>query len=446
MTRTPFRFRSLAMPAVAVVALLAAAGPPLRADSGRVFAIRGCRVLPVLGAPIEKGTLVLRGGLIEAVGPAEKIVVPPDAEIIEGAGLTAYPGFILAHSNIFIDLPRPEGEDRRFGGPPAAAPSAAGAAAAEDRFPPGPGLMAFDMLKPKKDTLELWQKAGVVAAVVAPARGYIQGQSVFLCLNGLDPAAMVIRNPAALHLNYVNDRGKYPESLMGTVALFRQDILDASWYGAAQAQYARTPLRMRRPAYAPALEALLPYARRDRPVVIQCNNFEDVKRALAFGAEMKLNVMITGANEAWRVADVLKAHPAPLLVSLDFRAPNSSFAAAQGEAARKKAEAEVYPANAAALAKAGVPFALTSLNVPDAPTFTKAIRAAIKAGLPKDKALEALTLQPARFLGVGDRMGALQPGRAADVVLSKGDIFDEGSTVLKVFADGILFEYEEKGR
>jgi len=254
---------------------------------------------------------------------------------------------------------------------------------------------------------------------------------------------MVVRNGAALHINFTTERGGYPSSLMGTIALIRQSFIDADYYAARQAQYAKSPAGLKRPAYDPRLEALVPFVRDRKPVVFQCNNQEDIKRALKIAAEFKLNVLLAGATEAWRDIDVLKASRVPLLVGLDFRPPMTSKYATQGEELRKRAEAEIYPANAAELAKAGLDFALISGTTADGAAVLRAVRTAIKAGLSKEAALRALTVQPARFLGLDRALGSLEPGKIANVVLVKGEIFDDGAQVAKVFADGVLFKYAE---
>jgi len=425
----------------AAAAVLAASGPPA-GDVGPTYAIRNCRIVPVTGPPVEKGVIVIRDGLIEALGAADKVKIPGDAEIVEAEGLIAYPGLISALSNLFIEQPAPA----RTGAPAAETeiPSlAVQAAPAEDRFPPGPGLLVLDQLKPKKATVESFHKAGFTTVLVAPARGIFEGQSVLLNLNGEPIGPMVLRNGAALHINFATERGGYPSSLMGTIAHIRQSFIDADYYAARQAQYAKSPAGLKRPEYDPRLEALVPFVRDRKPVVFQCNNQEDIKRALKIAAEFKLNALLAGANEAWRAADALKKSPVPLLVGLDFRPPATSKYATQGEDLRKKAEAEIYPANAAELAKAGLDFALVSGAGADGGTVLRAVRTAIKAGLGKDAALIALTIQPARFLGLDRALGSLEPGKIANVVLVKGELLDDNAQVAKVFVDGVLFKYAE---
>lgn len=418
-----------------------AAGPA--GDVGPTYAIRNCRIVPVAGPPVEKGTIVVRDGLIESLGPVDRIKVPGDAVIVEAEGLVAYPGLISAFSNLFLEQPE------RSEGPPSAMeevyPSAT-ARVQEDRFPPGPGLFVLDQLKPKKATVESFHRAGFTTVLVAPARGIFEGRSVVLNLNGEALGPMVVRNGAALHVNFTTERGGYPSSLMGTIAHIRQSFIDADYYAARRAQYAKSPAGLKRPAYDARLEALVPYVKDREPVVFQCNNQEDIKRALKIATEFKLNAVLAGANEAWRVADVLKKNPVPLLVALDFRPPATSKYATQGEELRKRAEAEIYPGNAAALAKEGIAFALVSGANADGASVLKAVRAAIKAGLAEDAALRALTLQPARALGLDRTLGSLEPGKIANIVLAKGGIFDEGGRVVRIFVDGVMFEYAEASK
>jgi imidazolonepropionase-like amidohydrolase len=428
----------LALAAIAALAL-AASPPPGAGDVGPVFAIRNCKIVPVAGPAVEKGTIIIRNGLIESVGPVEKVKVPDDAEVVEAEGLVAYPGLISAFSNLFLERPgRSDGREATA----EEAPQAGGQEPQENKFPPGPGLFVLDQLKPKKAAVESFHRAAFTTALVTPAHGIFEGQSVLLNLNGEALAPMVIRNGAALHINFTTERGAYPSSLMGTIAHIRQSFMDARYYADRQAQYAKGPAGLKRQAYDPRLEALVPFVRDRKPVVFQCNNVEDIKRALKIIAEFKLNALLAGANEAWRAADVLEKNPIPLLVALDFRPPASSQYATQGEELRKKAEAEIYPANAAELAKAGLAFAFVSGANADGAAVLKAVRAAIKAGLTEEAALRALTIQPARYFGLDKAMGTLEPGKIANIVLVKGGIFDEKARVMRVFVDGLLFKYE----
>lgn len=200
---------------------------------------------------------------------------------------------------------------------------------------------------------------------------------------------------------------------------------------------------MKRPEYSPFLEALLPYSVQKRPIIFTCHNLEDIKRSLRLIEEFKLNALLSGANEAWRVAEILKRTKVPLLVTVNFKPPLTSFYVNQGEELREKAEKEIYPANASHLFKEGIRFALTSYGVTEASNIMKNIQAAIKAGLPKEEALKALTITPAQFLGFNQILGSLEPGKVANLILTSGEIFEEKTQVEKVFVDGILFKIEK---
>ncbi len=407
---------------------------PASTDVGPTYAIKNAKIVPVTGPAIDKGVLIIRNGLIEAVGPVDKVRIPEDAELIEAEGLIAYPGLISTHTNLLLEVPRAETPQ----GPPEIMMAQA---APQDRPAETPELCAFQLLKPTKAAIDSFLKIGVTTVLVAPNRGIIQGQSVLLNLNGEKAESMVLKNPMALHINFTTARGRYPSSLMGTIAFLRQSFLDADYYETRQAQYQKVLKGMKRPEYDPFLEALVPFVKEKKPVIFQCNNLEDIKRALKIIDEFKLNALLSHANEAWRDAAVLKKTPIPLLVTLDFRPPNSSQYANQGEDLRKKAEAEVYPANAANLAKEGIKFALTTFGLNDGAAVLKNIQAAIKAGLSKEEALKALTIQPAQFLGLVQQLGSLEPGKIANIILTKGELFDEKTQVDKVFVDGVLWKF-----
>jgi imidazolonepropionase-like amidohydrolase len=417
-----------------LVFLILAVLGPASAEVGPTYAIKNAKIVPVAGPAIEKGVLIIRNGLIEALGSPDKVTIPEDAEVIEAEGLIAYPGLISAHTNLLLEAPRAETSQ----GP---LELTAQPAAPQDRPSETPELCVFKLLKPTKAAMDGFLKIGVTTVLVAPNRGIFQGQSVLLNLNGEKAEPMVLKNPVALHINFTTARGTYPSSLMGTIAFIRQSFLDADYYAIQQAQYIKVLKGVKRPEYNPFLEALVPFVKEKKPVIFQCNNLEDIKRALKIIDEFKLNALLSHANEAWRDAAILKKSQIPLLVTLDFRPPNSSQYVNQGEDLRKRAEAEIYPANAANLAKEGIKFALTTFGLNDGSAVLKNIQAAIKAGLSKEDALKALTVQPAQFLGLAQQLGSLEPGKIANIILTKGELFDEKTQVDKVFVDGVLWKF-----
>jgi imidazolonepropionase-like amidohydrolase len=398
--------------------------------AGSVYAIVNCKIVPVASPAIDKGVIIIRDGLILSLGPSEKIVIPEDAEVIEAEGLIAYPGLIDAHTNLFLELPKEEPAQRQRGMAPQ-----------EKETGRYSDLMIFKLLKPKKTTIGSYHKIGVTTVLVAPKKGIFAGQSVLLNLNGEKAETMVVKNPVALHINFTRARGIYPATVMGAMALLKQSFLDTGHYHSHKSLYVNSSKGIKRPEYDPFLEALVPFTLERKPIIFTCNNQEDIKRALRLIDEFKLNGFLSGANEAWRVADYLKK--TPLFVSLHFKPPITSIYVNKGEELKEKAEKEIYPANASNLHKSGIRFALTSYGLTKASDYLKNIQKAIKAGLPKEEALKAVTIHPAQFLGVNNIMGSLSTGKIANVILTSGEIFEEKTRVERVFVDGVMFKIKK---
>jgi len=405
------------------------------AEVGPTYAIVHCTVVPVSGPPVENGVIIIRDGLIESVGVFGDITIPEDAEVIEAGDMFAYPGLISAHTNLLLEPPRP----------PSQAQQPASTAQQPDEKPgwQKAELLAFENLQIKKTTIEDLYKAGITTVLIAPEQNIFAGQSVILNLHGENKEAMVLKQPFGLHINFVTARGEYPSSLMGTMALLRQSFLDTEHYFLYKTQFAKSPGGLKRPQYDPFLENLLPYVVEKKPVIFNCANLEDIKRAIRITEEFKLKSYISGANEAWRAVDWIKKAKLPLLVSLDYKPPNMSKYVRQGDALKKDAEENIYPANAANLHKDGVKFALTTLGLSKSADVLKNLRTVIKAGFPEEVALKAMTIYPAEYLDIESLVGSLEPGKIANVVLTSGKIFDEKTTVRKVFVDGMLFEVKQ---
>jgi imidazolonepropionase-like amidohydrolase len=178
-------------------------------------------------------------------------------------------------------------------------------------------------------------------------------------------------------------------------------------------------------------------------LVVTASRENDVRRALALADEFKVRVAVAGAPQAFRVADLVKARKLPLLVGVNFDPPAAAavFGPDDEEKQRREiAEAERGPAE---LHKAGVPFALVSAYAPD---FLAGVRKAIERGLPAAAALRAVTLAPAEVLGVADRLGSLEAGKIADVVVWSGEPLAKDTKAKMVFVDGRLYEPEDKPR
>lgn len=405
----------------AVVATgLAASGLPLRADAPSVYALQNARIVPVSGPVLERGTVVIRDGLIEAVGP--DLAVPGDARLMEGKGLTVYPGLIDAISEL---------------GLPTAAPTP-GTPGTEE----GGNLRSFfrvaDIVTDGGAAAITARQAGVTTVLSIPNRGIFAGQSAVLSLNG-DRTTTIVRTPVALHTRFVGTGSReYPNSLMGVLAYVKQGLLDARRYREAWEAYRREPRQLRRPETDRSLEALLPVIETKLPLVLPGNTVPEVQRALRLGEEAGVKVWLSGGAESGTVAAALQAKHVPVLLSLKFPDRPADPGPDNDESLqvlRRRVEA---PKCAAQLEKAGVRFAFGSAGASPA-DFVRNAGRTVKAGLASEAALRALTLSAAELLGVEQQLGSIEGGKVANLVVTDGDLFAEKTRVRHVFVDGKLY-------
>jgi imidazolonepropionase-like amidohydrolase len=424
----------------ALIALSAVLGSPIAAQSRGpdAYAITNARIVPGSGATIARGTVVIRNGLITAVGA--NAAVPADARTIDGTGLTVYPGLIDALTS--LALPAPAGGGGGFGrggggggfGP--AAPEPVGPSVSAN--PPGlrPELLVAEMIQPGGDAITAARNAGITATLTAPREGIFLGQSVLINLAGETPQDMIVQAPVGMHVAFNSLRGGYPGSLMGVFAALRQMLLDAQRYRDAQVMYGRSPLGMRRPAFDPSLAALQPVLAREMPVVMYANTHAEIERALNLAQEFNLRAIIAGGMEAQGLAPRLKAMNVPVLLTLNLprRTTPASPDATPEPMSVLRARVEAQK-TAGALAAAGVRFAFQSGGMANPADMMTNVRRLMQNGLTADQALRAFTVAPAEILGVANRLGTIEPGKIANLTVSRGDLFTDGQ-VTQVFIDG----------
>lgn len=403
------------------------------------YALTNARIVTVSGPVIERGTVVVRDGLITAVGAS--VTAPPDARVIDGTGLTVYPGIIDANTTLGIPRPTPApggGGGGGFGG--LFGQTAPSAVSPNSTQPPGlqPELMASDIIRPGGAEIEAARNAGITAAQTAPRGNVFLGQSAVINLSGDSPQAMIVRSPVAVYVGLTPlGQGQYPGSLMGVLTSVRQMLLDARRYKEANEIYERNPRGIKRPEQDKSLAALLPVLARQMPIVMQADREREIDRALDIAQEFNIQMVINGGQEADRVAARLKAQNVPVLLSLNFprrtAAPSPESDPEPLRVLRERVEA---PKTAGRLAVAGVRFAFQSGGMTTMSDYLANAARAVDAGLSRDDAVRALTLRPAEILGVSNQLGTIEVGKIANLTVTRGDIFDRNRRVTYVFIDG----------
>jgi len=433
--------------AMLMAALVLCAASAARAEEPRYFAIRNAHIVPVSGPEIKRGTVVIAKGLIVAIG--EKVTIPLEAWVIEGRGLTVYPGFIDALSDLGLGGGAPVGPGGGGGGPGRgpAQPQVV-SQGPQDRPATTPWLNAADELKPDDKRLETWRNAGFTSALTTPLTGIFAGQGALINLAGDRPSAMVVAAPVALlvTLQPLRGFGSFPDSLMGVLSYVRQVYLNVNWYQQAEAAYTAHPQGLERPAYDRTEIAIDEALRAGRPVLLPGNTAQEVHRALVLADRIGARAAIYGGQQGYASADELAAAKVPVLVNVKWPEKEKDSDPQAEETLRVQRFRDRAPSSPAALQKAGVKFAFYLEGTGSPKDALKNAKKAIDAGLAPDAALRAFTLSPAEILGVGDRLGSIEPGKIANLVVADGDLFNEKTKVKMAFVDGRRYEVFEPGR
>lgn len=423
-----------------LIALLLAAASFSFAQAPGPIALRGARVVTVSGPVLEKGTVLLRNGLIEAVG--ENIDIPKDAWIVEAQGFTVYPGLIDALST--VGLPETAAQSAT---PRSETSAPAGPRGGQDLpvpFEQGPEFRPFtttwiraaDLLNPADKRIEETRSAGFTSVVTFPSNGIFAGEGAFLNLSGEKQGRMVVASPAGQYVTLATHGfGTYPGSLMGVIAYIRQVSFDADHYKLALQAYTSHPAGQKRPNYDRAVEGLLESPR----LLLPAEDAKQIDRMLRFAAELKRPAVLYGGHQAYRIADRIAQSDVPLLISLKWPEKPKDADPDREESLRTLELREHAPSSPAALEKAGAHFAFYSGGT--APKdLRKALKRAVDAGLSEAAAVRALTLSAAQIYGVADRVGSIEPGKIANLLMVKGSLFDEKARIQSVFIDGVKYE------
>ncbi|MFB3825306.1 MAG: amidohydrolase family protein [Bryobacteraceae bacterium] len=413
------------------------------AQSPSPIALRDARVVTVSGPVIERGAVVLRNGLIEAVG--ETVAIPPDAWVMDAKGLTVYPGLIDAlmpaeapepaaaavptsRSSMISRTPSTPSTP----GQPAAPPPARGP---EDRPATTSWVRAADLFSATDRRIEEARNAGFTSAAVFPTNGIFAGQGAVVNLAG-EKRRMIVASPVGQYVGAASRSFmSYPGSLMGVIAYIRQVYLDAAHYQVQKQAYERKVSSVERPDYDRALEGVLESPR----ALLPARTAVEMDRMARFAAELKVKAVLYGGEAGYRAAPALAQANLPVLVSLKWPERSRDADPEEVESMRTLEHRERAPGSPAALAKAGVLFAFYTDGTA-ARDLARAVRRAADAGLRPADLVRAFTLSPAEIYGVADRLGSVERGKIANLLVTEGDLFGEKTKIRYVFIDGVKFE------
>ena len=400
------------------------------AISGTIV-LRGGKLLTITHGVIENGVLVMQNGKITAVGAAGSVSVPRDAKVIDVTGMTVYPGLIDSETRLGLtEISADQMTNDEV----------------ETSDEIMPHMHVYDAFHAETELIPVARINGITNAIVAPAsQDTLPGQDSFIQLDGRSSEEMLMVKDIAMPLNFTGrqrrNQGqfqnfKFPSTRMGMAAQLRQAFLDAQDYerklAADEKRRSASPddkdkERGGGPPFKRdlKLEALLPYLHGQRPVVVAAEEPNDLLTAIELANEFHLKVVLNHLAHSSSLLDKVAATHFPVIVGPIYEQPK---------------ENERYDAVfklPSEMARRGIKIAFASYEAHNARNLPYAAGYATAFGLPHDEALKALTLNPAQIWGVDDRLGSLDSGKLANVVVANGDPLDVKTDVKHVFINGV---------
>ena len=394
------------------------------------IALKGGKLLTISHGTIENGVLVMQDGKITAVGSAASVSIPRAAKVIDATGMTIYPGLIDSETRIGlveIDLDRATNDT------------------VETSDEIMPHMHAYDAFHAESDVIPVTRYNGVTDVVVVPEpQDSVPGQDSFVQLDGRNADEMILLRDNALAVNFLPavrrnesfEASKFPSTRMGVAAQLRQAFIDAQDYARKWREYDEKKAKKsggdsdkdKKEAEAPKrdlkLEALVPYLEGKKPVVLAAEEPSDVQVALRLAKEFNLRIVLNRLTHAGPVLDQIAAAKVPAIVGPIYEKPKDD---------ERYDETFRLPAE---LQRRGVKIAFASYETHQSRNLPYAAGYAVAFGLPYEEALKAITLNPAEIWGVADRMGSLDVGKLANVVVANGDPLDVKTDVKHVFIAG----------
>ena len=425
----------------------------LHQNTPRVHALANAKIVVSPTKTLENGTIVIRDGLIESVGA--NINIPSDARVRDLDGKIVYPGFIDAYTHFGMPAglkPQKPRNPYAEGPPPKPAPTPKQLGASYWNPLVTPERDASTYYSASKKDAESMHSMGFTTAAVFPGRGIFRGQGILASLNGKPVNEATIDSKIAQHLAFEiaqrdpsTSSSPYPTSLMGSIALIRQALYDADWQSKVEADHRQNPNALERPVANAALANLAPLIDKKQIGLFVAHDELDYQRIAKIADEFSIQYAILGNGYEYRQAENLQQIGSTVITPLAFpKAPRADeFGPSLDISLERLQHWDFAPSNPAFLAKSGIPFCLTSyaLSDPDK-TFWERMRKAVQRGLSESDALNAITVAPATLYGIEKRLGTIESGKIANLVIASDNLFLEKSAQIEgLWIDG---DYTER--
>ena len=411
----------------------------------RTYAITNVNIVQGPGRKIDQGVIIMKDGLITSVGKG--IAIPVDAIVIKADSMYVYAGFIDGLSHTGVTKPKDDNKERpKDPGNPS--PAAAGI---------NPQVDVRGFLNPVDKSVEDLRSVGFTVAQVVPYGNLLPGQSAIVLLGGKSADDMVLVNKTALYSELTGASNVYPATIIGVMAKWRDLYRNAVISKSNESIYASNRVGMARPVTDHILEAFNPVIDQKMPVLFKAEKILDIQRVFTLKTDLGFPLILADVKEGWPMINKIKASGVKVFLSVDLpeekKKDDKKEVTAKSKTAgeiekegleKRKAEAIAnYTAQASGFQKAGIPFGFSTMSA-KAKDIPANLRRMIAVGLSEDAALAALTTTPAQLLGLSDRLGTIDNGKMANLVISDKPYFNEKAKVRYVFVDGVMYKLETK--
>ena len=422
------------------------------APVSRTYAITNATITQGPGRKATQATLVIKNGLISAVGKG--VSVPADAIIIKGDSLHLYAGFIDGLSRVGVSKPKEDANRERPKDPGNPTPEYAGITPEKD---------VRTVISPSEKSIEEIRALGFTTAQVVPYGNMLPGSAAVILLGGKTVDAMILTGKTALFSELQGAQRAYPSTVIAVMAKFRELYTQAVQAKNYESMYASNRAGLARPTSDRILEAFYPVIDKNIPVVCEADRYLETQRIMNLQKDLGFLLVLADVKEGWEAISKIKSSNTKVFLSLDLpedkkdekkdskdkkaetKSEDTTLSPEEKEALEKrKAEfLALYTGQAATFQKAGIVFGFSTLSA-KASDVRANLRRMIKAGLTEDQALAALTTNGAQLLGLSDRLGTLDNGKIANVVITDKPYFNEKANVRYVFVDGVMYKYDPK--
>jgi imidazolonepropionase-like amidohydrolase len=418
----------------------------------RTYAITNATITQGPGRKLTNATIVIKDGLIRSVG--RSLTIPPEAIIIKGDSLHVYAGFIDGLSRVGINKPKDDANRERPKDPGNPTNEYAGITPEKD---------VRSVLNPQDKTVEELRALGFTTAQVIPYGNMLPGSAAVVLLGGKSVDGMILSGKSGLFAELQGAQRAYPSNVIAVMAKFRELYRQAIQAKNYETMYASNSAGLNRPSSDRVLQAFYPVIEKKLPMVFEADRFLETQRIMNLQKDLGFLLVLADLKEGWEAINKIKSSGTKVFLSLDLpedkkedkkdnkdkkadsKTDETSLTPEEKEALEKrKAEfLSLYINQASVFQKAGINFGFSTLSAKTSDIRAN-LRRMIKAGLTEDQALAALTTNAAQLLNLSDRLGSLDNGKIANLVVSDKSYFHEKANVRFVFVDGVMYKYDVK--